>query len=193
MTTVSRMRRVLVVGPPPAGKSTLAREIGARTGLPVVHLDRHYWKAGWVATPDGEWDAAVRDLASRESWVMDGNYSRTMPARIAVADTVVFLDVPRLTCLFRVIRRRLRDRRRTRECVAPGCPERLTWEFLRWIWTYPTRSRGKVLGLLPAFESRGGRVFVLRDDLAIRAFLDSLPGAPIPAPGAAKAPQDGLA
>ena len=55
------MRRVLVIGCGGAGKSTFARELGARTGLPVVHLDRLYWKPGWVPTPPGEWELVVRE------------------------------------------------------------------------------------------------------------------------------------
>ena len=45
-----------IIGPSGAGKSTLARQLGAITGLPVVHLDREFWRAGWVPTPDAEWD-----------------------------------------------------------------------------------------------------------------------------------------
>jgi adenylate kinase family enzyme len=49
------VRRVAVVGSSGAGKSTFARDLGARTGLPVVHLDRPFWRPGWVETPREEW------------------------------------------------------------------------------------------------------------------------------------------
>jgi len=156
------MRRVLVVGPPGAGKSSFALALGARTGLPVVHLDRHYWRAGWVMAPSDEWRAAVDRIVADDAWIIDGNYRSTMPARLARADTAVFLDVPRTTCLFRVIARFLRNVGRERPDITPGCREKMDWAFLRWVWDYPTRSRPEVLRLLDDFERRGGRVAVAR-------------------------------
>jgi len=50
------VQRILVIGCGGAGKSTLAREIASRTGLPLIHLDELHWKPGWVGTPKDEWD-----------------------------------------------------------------------------------------------------------------------------------------
>jgi len=66
------MRRIALVGPGGAGKSTLARRLGARLGLPVVHLDAEHWHPGWVETPAEEWAEKVRALASGERWIIDG-------------------------------------------------------------------------------------------------------------------------
>ena len=66
------MRRIAIVGSTGAGKSTLARQLGEVTGLAVVHLDALYWRPGWVPTPDEEWDAVVKEVASKESWIIDG-------------------------------------------------------------------------------------------------------------------------
>ncbi len=79
------MKRIAIIGPGGAGKSTLARQIGAKTGLPVIHLDAHYWHEGWVETPKEEWAQAVRELAEGEAWVMDGNYGGTMEIRLPAA------------------------------------------------------------------------------------------------------------
>jgi adenylate kinase family enzyme len=166
------MRRVLVLGSGGAGKSTFARALGERTGLPVVHLDRHWWRPGWVESPKAEFEADVAELIARDAWVMDGNYAGTLPARLAAADTAVFLDVPRVTCLFRVIVRALRHRGRTRLDMPPDCPERLEWEFVQWIWTYPALRRPGVLAMLTDFERRGGRAAVLRTSAQARAFLE---------------------
>src|SRR4051794_905502 len=100
------MRRVLVIGSGGAGKTTLARRLAERTGLPLVHLDMLYWHAGWVPTGEPEWDRIIEELVSRDAWVMDGNYGRTLDRRLAACDTVIFLDLPRLVCLWRVIKRR---------------------------------------------------------------------------------------
>ncbi len=72
-----RVKRVAVVGSGGAGKSTLARELGQRTGIPVIHLDEHFWKPGWVATAAEEWRAVQNDLLAADCWIVDGNYGGT--------------------------------------------------------------------------------------------------------------------
>ena len=167
------MRRVLVIGPGGAGKSTLARAIAERVGLPLVHLDACYWRGGWVPTPADEWAATVARLTAGDAWVMDGNYGGTLDARLAACDTAIFLDLPRLVCLWGVVRRWLRYRGRTRPDLAAGCPEQLSWEFVQWIWTYPRRRRPGVLARLRALEG-GKRVVILRSRRAVRRFVESL-------------------
>ena len=163
------MRRALVIGSGGAGKSTLAARIGERTGLPVVHLDALYWRPGWEPTPPDEWAARVAALCARDAWVMDGNYGRTLDARLAACDAVVFLDLPRLLCVWRVVRRVLRSYGRTRPDMAPGCREQFSLEFLRWVWDYPRRRRPDVLRKLAALD-QGQRVVVLRSAAAVERF-----------------------
>jgi adenylate kinase family enzyme len=127
----------------------------------------------------------VREAIGPDRWVMDGNYGGTMALRFAAADTAIFLDVPRLTCMWRVVRRSLRPRGRTRPDVGPGCPERLPdREFATWIWTYPSRRRADVLHLRAELERRGGRAVVLRSTRDVHRFLDALPSAPGARPAA---------
>lgn len=170
------MRRVLVIGSSGSGKSTLARALGQRLGLPVVHLDRHFWRAGWVEPSPETWAAQVGRLLEADAWVMDGNHRTRMAARLARADAVVFLDLPRALCLLGVVRRRLQFAGRTRPSMAPGCRERVSWDFLRYVWSYPTARRPDVLRLLGAAD--GVRVVRLRSRREVRAFLDGLPPHP---------------
>ena len=164
------MRRVLVIGSGGSGKSTFAQRLGARTGLPVIHLDARYWRAGWEPTPPDEWQDVVRELVARDAWVMDGNYGGTLDGRLAACDTAIFLDLPRLVCLWRVVRRWARHRGGTRPDMAPGCTEQLSLEFLRWIWGYPVRQRPGVLRRLSTL-STGQRAVVLRSTADVERFL----------------------
>ena len=166
-------RRIIVIGSGGAGKSTLATRIAARTGLPLIHLDAHYWRPGWVPTPKDEWERTVKALIAEPAWVMDGNYSGTLALRIAAADTIVFLDLPRGVCLRRVVGRRLRYHRQARPDMREGCYERLTWEFIQWIWTYPSRRRPGILERLRAVEGEK-RVAILRSVAEADRFVDSL-------------------
>jgi adenylate kinase family enzyme len=157
------MRRVLVIGCGGAGKSTLSRQLSAVTGLPLIGLDRAYWRSGWVEPPKEEWRAIVAGLAAEPAWVMDGNYSGTFDLRMPRADTVVWLDYPRTTCLRRVVLRVLRDYGRTRADLPDGCPEKFDAKFLRFVWDFPVKSRPRIVDGLTRFGAHL-RVFQLTHD-----------------------------
>jgi len=162
--------KILVIGSGGSGKTTFARRLAARTGLPLIHLDALFWRPGWDPTPADEWHAKVEELVRREAWIMDGNYGGTLDIRLAACDAVVFLDIPRLVCLWRVLRRQLQHGGRSRAELPAGCPERLSWEFVKWIWTYPARRRGSILQRLSGLQN-GKRVFVLRSSRDMDGFL----------------------
>ncbi|MEP7274221.1 MAG: DNA topology modulation protein [Acidobacteriota bacterium] len=173
------MRKILIIGPGGSGKSTLARRLAERTGLPLIHLDALYWHAGWVPTPDVEWDQTVAELLREEAWIIDGNYGRTFPMRLAACDTVVFLDLPRLLCVWRVMKRRLQYGSRGRPDVPEGCPERLSVEFIWWVWDYRRRRRPKILEKLEAVKTQK-RVFILSNQESIERFVTSFSYRPTP-------------
>jgi adenylate kinase family enzyme len=166
------MRKVLVIGSGGSGKTTFSKQLGARTGLPVIHLDQLFWHPGWVKTPDEEWDRLIADICSREQWIMDGNYGRTLAQRIGAADTIIFLDLPRWLCTWRIVKRQIRYAGRIRPDSAPGCPERLTWEFVSWVWTYPNRRRPDIMQRLESVRATK-RVVVLRSEGQLQEFLNT--------------------
>jgi adenylate kinase family enzyme len=108
---------------------------------------------------------------------MDGNYGGTIDARLAACDTVIFLDLSRLRCLWRVLARRLRYHGQSRPDMAADCPEHLDWEFVRWIWNYPRRTRPQLLQKLAALRDEK-RVIVLRTPRDVSRFLASTHSAP---------------
>ena len=171
------MKRVLVIGCGGAGKSTLARRMGKVLGLPVIFLDKHFWKPGWVETPQGEWVEILKRLVARDAWIMDGSYTATLEMRATAADTIVFVDTARWRCIVRALRRVLRYRGKTRPDLPEGCPEGFDWQFLMWIWSYRKRSRPKILGLRDQ-TGNTHRWEVLAHPRDIEPFLTSLRVAP---------------
>ena len=102
----------MILGPGAAGKSALAAWLGEITGLPVIELDKWFWRAGLAATSPDQWAAIQRELVQQEAWIMDGDLGPydVPDVRLRAADTVIFLDFPRVRCAWRAVRRS-RERR----------------------------------------------------------------------------------
>ncbi len=168
------MQRILIIGMSGAGKSTFARALAVRTGLPLIHLDRQFWRPGWTVTPRPEWRQRVTELVAAERWIIEGNYGGTLDLRLPRADTVLWFDYPRWIAYPRIAKRVVIGYGRVRPDMAPGCPEQLDWEFLRWIWAFPRIERPAISVALARYGAHLAPVIFRRDDDWAR-FLDSLP------------------
>lgn len=166
------MERVVVLGPAGAGKSDVSDRLARQTGLPVVHLDVLFWRPGWTPAPAMESSQALKSAIAGDRWILDGNFLSADGggSRFERADTVVFLDVPRRTCLWRVLKRVVRGRRRSRPDLPEGCTEGVNLELLRWIWRYPRDSRPRVLELLASLRPPVA-VHRLRSQADVERFL----------------------
>jgi adenylate kinase family enzyme len=169
------MERVAILGSVGSGKSTLATELSRRTGLPVVHLDPIFWRAEWTPAPRAEAAKAFRAAVAGERWILDGNFlsseSDGWDERFERADTVVVLDFPRRTCLWRVVKRVVRDRGKSRPDLPDGCREGLGLSVIRWIWSYPTTDRPRVLRTLERLPNETA-VHTLRSAADVWRFLE---------------------
>jgi adenylate kinase family enzyme len=165
------MKKVLVIGSGGAGKSTFARKLGEAIGIEVIHLDTLYWRPGWVKTDRQEWERTVERLLACDSWIMDGNYGGTREMRMQACDTVIFLDVPRSVCLYRILKRSLLLYGKTRPDMAEGCNEKFDLEFVQWVWTYPNRARVRVMKQFREFEDK--EIIILRRKKEIALFLQN--------------------
>ncbi|MCR6727983.1 MULTISPECIES: adenylate kinase [Rhizobium/Agrobacterium group] len=166
------MKRVLIVGCPGAGKSTLAKQLAKITDLPLVHLDRHYWLPGWQRPDRAAWERTIASLLSQSAWIMDGNYSGTLEHRLAAADTLIHLNYPTWLCVWRVIRRTAVGLGRNRDDeLIPGCPERFDWSFLRFVIKYRKEQRERDLVLMGRFP---GRVFRFTSPSRLSAFIAAI-------------------
>ncbi len=167
------MQRILVIGSPGAGKSTLASRLAGRLNLPLIHLDREYFGPGWTMPPKDEWRERVKALAARPAWVMDGNYASTFDLRVPRATAIVWLDLPRWRCILSVLWRVARNYGRHRPDLGSAGPERFDWSFMRWIWSYPEKMRPKTMRMLERLRV-DQRVFVLRSRSNIPALEAAL-------------------
>lgn len=166
------MQKVLVLGCAGSGKSTFSKRLGEITGLPVIHLDALYWKSGWIASTEEEWDRTIEELLRRDEFIMDGNYSRTLEQRLAGADVVFFFDLPRWLCIYRALRRRVMYHGKTRSDMAEGCHEKIDLEFLKWIWNFKKRSRGRIVKTLEQAQSKK-KIYIFKSSKEAEAFISS--------------------
>ena len=71
------MKRVIVIGSPGAGKSTFARKLKDKTGLPLYYLDRIFHKPDGTTFTRKEFDQKLQTIMQTDRWIIDGNYQRT--------------------------------------------------------------------------------------------------------------------
>lgn len=166
----------MIVGQPGSGKSWLAGRLAARLGLPLYHMDHITWQPGWVERPEAEKTALCLGIEAGEAWVFEGNYSPTLPNRVARADLVIWLDFGLGLRLWRITRRKLAGLGRVQADMAPGCPEgfgRQAWDFYRYVWA--TRRSGRAR-LAEVGRLAGPKLCHLTGRGAVAKFLDALPG-----------------
>lgn len=166
------MKRILIMGSPGSGKSTLARKLYDVLGLPVIHLDQYFWKPNWEKREESEWKGIVMDLVKQDEWIIDGNCRKTFELRLPHADTIVFLDVPRLVCFYRWLKRIIKNDRQDR---IEGCKEKINYDFITWIlWRFPQISKKLILKRLKEVEN-DKKVYILKSDEDIEKFLNQIP------------------
>ncbi|QXE02262.1 DNA topology modulation protein [Terribacillus sp. DMT04] len=167
------MNRIAIVGSSGSGKSVLARRLGEMLQVEVWHLDALLWKPDWVLTPREEQKQIQQELVSRDSWIIDGDYNSTLDIRLEAADTIIFLDMPRMICLYRVLKRRLMYHNRSRPDMQKGCKEKLDLALFRRVWQYRTSKRPVVLEKLELL-AKDKRVILLNNSKEVKKYVDEM-------------------
>ena len=169
------MQRIMIVGQPGSGMSTLAREVGGKTGLPVEHIDHIHWQPGWLERPRDEKTRLCHEVEAREQWIFEGGHSATWRNRLARADMLIWLDLPLPLRLRRVVKRTVVWRGRNRPDLPEGCPEgfhRETLPFWRYIWRTRRSGRSNIQRLW--YSAPEGKAKVrLTSRADVRRFLNS--------------------
>ena len=166
------MKKIIVIGCSGSGKSTLARQLGKVTQIPVIHLDKLWWKPGWETVSRDEFDVLHRAAMSEPKWIMDGNFSRTLPERIENCDTVIYLDFNRVACIVGVLKRVLSGLGKVRPDMGDGCPERFDWNFLVWVWNFNKKNRDKTYQLLSNADH--AQIHILKNRKQVNQFLTDI-------------------
>ena len=167
------MERVLIVGCPGAGKSTMARQLAEQLNLPLVHLDALFWLPDWKEREKDEFDALVLEELRKPKWIIDGNFGRTLSTRLQYCDTVIYLDFSSFACLRGVLKRVITTHGKVRLDMGAGCPERFDWAFLKYVWNFNKTTREKMLSRMSSADPSVKRI-TLRNRRQVKKFLNTL-------------------
>ncbi|ACX64796.1 topology modulation protein [Paenibacillus sp. Y412MC10] len=166
------MKRVLVIGCPGSGKSTFSSRLSKESGLPVIHLDSFYWKPGWISCSNQEFDEILQKLLVQETYIMDGNYGRTLDYRIPYTDTVYFFDFPRYLCLYRVMKRTILNHGTTGEYMGKGCLESIDYKFIKSVWNFRKNHRMRIINILEKYKGSKS-IIIFRKPKEVKNYFKS--------------------
>ncbi len=151
-------RRFVLFGLPGSGKSTFAAKLGKKLNIPVHHLDKHMFEAGGKKRDKQEFLAIQKAILVENSWIIEGCAMSTLETRLAQAGTVIYFHLPRLLCMWRVLKRAFFPDRELQD-TADGCTKVITWEILKYIWNFEKEKRGAIDALRKKYPQVEFHVF----------------------------------
>ena len=162
------MKKVIVIGSPGAGKSTFARKLREKTGLPLYYLDMIWHLPDRTSVTAEAFDEKLIQILRTDSWIIDGNYGRTIEMRLKYCDTVFLLDYPVEVCLAGA-----RERVGKQREEIPWTEEELDEEFRQWIIDFPKTGLPEIYELLDQYRE-GKEIHIFRSRAEADGFLKSL-------------------
>ena len=169
------MKRVLVIGNAGSGKTTFAKDLSKKTKLPLVHLDKLFWRGDWEHLSRDEFDIVLQDELEKSEWIIDGNFGRTIPHRLKYCDTVFYFDLSTVNCLWGSTVRVIKNYGKTREDMGGNCPEyfdKQKRDLYKAILTFNRKHRKKYCKLLE--EQKDKEIIIFRSRRQANKYLESL-------------------
>lgn len=166
------MKKIMIIGPGNAGKSTLALKLGKKLHLPVYHLDQYFWLSDWQPKDRERWVSEHLALVNKPEWIIEGDFGGLYDIRAQHADTILFLDIPKRVLIIRSFIRRIKYFGKTRPDITEGNIEKFDKEYygyLKWLVTY---DRSKPLGIINKYKEEKS-TFILKSKKDVKQFLRS--------------------
>jgi adenylate kinase family enzyme len=162
------MKKAIVIGCPGSGKTTFAEKLRDKTELTLFYLDAIWHKADKTHISREEFDARLGEILALESWIIDGNYSRTLERRIAACDTVFLFDLPTEVCLEGATLRLGKER-----CDMPWIDTELDPSLKREIEEFRKKNLPAIYALLEK-HGKGKTVIIFKSREQSDEFIDRL-------------------
>lgn len=149
---MSFYHKIMIFGRPGSGKSTFAAELAQAMSLPLYHLDKYFYQEGWVERPTSDFMRDQERMVQQDSWIIDGNSTRSLETRWQRADLVLYFNRNRWLCLYRIFKRLffkdplIADR-------AKNCPEVVRFSLLKYLWTFESRVNNEIQRLKKSYPN----------------------------------------
>ncbi len=161
------MKRIMVVGPSGAGKSYFSKLLSEKLNISLYHLDNIFWNEDKTHISREEFDIRLNKIVNEDSWIIDGDYSRTYDVRMNACDTIIFLDYPLEFCL-----KSVEDRIGKKRDDIPWIEDEFDPEFRKWIINWYKDTHPYLMDLLDKYKNKNIIIFKNRDES--KKFLNNL-------------------
>ena len=169
------MQKIIVIGNAGSGKTTFSKALAEKLNLPLVHLDKIFWCGKWHHISRESFDKILEEELQKDSWIIDGNYNRTLPCRLKECDTVFYFDLPTISCLWGSTKRVIQNYGKTRDDMGGYCPEyfdKHKWELYLSILKFNKQNRERYYKMLS--EEKDKKIIIFKNKNDIRKFLKTL-------------------
>ena len=177
--TLPVANRILVIGPPGAGKSSFCKKLASTIKKPLFHLDDYYWLEGWKRVEQKIWLCRLRNLCNQPCWIIDGNHAASFKRRALYADMVIMLDYSPALCFWRFLKRSVRRYFNLKDNLPINIEQSMLnnrqisiqWHLIKLILCYRFLTKPFFLDFLSNIDCP---VVLLKSDKASREFLNVL-------------------
>ncbi len=163
------MKKIILIGCPGSGKTTLATKLGSKLNIPIHHLDKYFWKENRKHLTQEEFREVQDDLMATDTWILDGNFTKSIDNRIVNADTVIFLDFPKALSLFRYVKRYINHFGTVRNDMGGGNTDTLQWKFIKFVLTFP---KEEIYSMIKEYSGER-KVYILKNQKEVDIFLNN--------------------
>ncbi len=164
------MKRILIIGSPGSGKSTLSQYLKDKLNLPLYHMDMLYWYGNWEYVSRDELIGKIENILEKEKFIIDGNYSSTLKMRIKKADTIILLNYPTYLCLYRVLKRMIK--KENRSDMPETCKEKLDLKFLIYVLNFKRKNKEHIFNLINNYFK--GDLFLIKNKKEYKNFIERM-------------------
>lgn len=169
------MERILIIGCNASGKTTMAKKLAQKLNLPLIHLDKLYWRYNWTHATDEEFDELLEKELKKSEWIIEGNIKRTLPTRLNYCDTVIYLDFPAWICVLSAIKRLICSHNKSRQDMGGVCIEKFNvnaFKFIHSIWSFNTKNRRDYYEMIN--KQNNVKVIILKSRKQVDKYLENI-------------------